>query len=307
VCAGSALPAQTAQTSQMPPATSASSITFTRDEIRLGRRPYSPPSETSLRVRTDLVEVRVVVRDAKGNPVAGLKQEDFTVLDNGKPQAISVFQAETSPVSATYETPSPAVDPPTETRPRPTGAPRFVALFFDDLNLGSGELIPVRKAAEQFITGGMGRVDQVGIFTSSGTVTLEFTTDPERALEALAELRSQSRNPNEGSGTCPRMIPYQAQLIHRESDTRAIDLALEQGVRDLCLQGLDRNMQVGIVKRRASEIVSVVEKSSRDTISAVTRLIEYMGERPGRRLLLLTSSGFLATPFQWRRRCGPKW
>jgi VWFA-related protein len=44
----------------------------------------------TIRVNTRLVEISVVVRDKNG-PVADLRKDDFTVLDNGKPQRIDVF------------------------------------------------------------------------------------------------------------------------------------------------------------------------------------------------------------------------
>ena len=48
-----------------------------------------------LRAESDLVLTNVVVRDAKtGQVVLGLKQSDFTVLENGKPQQISDFDFE---------------------------------------------------------------------------------------------------------------------------------------------------------------------------------------------------------------------
>jgi hypothetical protein len=43
-----------------------------------------------VRVNTRLVEVDVVVH-SKGEAVADLKQDDFTVLDNGKPQKVAAF------------------------------------------------------------------------------------------------------------------------------------------------------------------------------------------------------------------------
>ena len=43
-----------------------------------------------VRVNTRLVEVDVVVH-SKGAAVADLKQDDFTVLDNGKPQKVAAF------------------------------------------------------------------------------------------------------------------------------------------------------------------------------------------------------------------------
>src|SRR5437870_2207890 len=52
-----------------------------------------PPAEQdqTIKISTDLVEVRAVVTDRQGQIVNGLKQEDFQLLENGKPQAISFF------------------------------------------------------------------------------------------------------------------------------------------------------------------------------------------------------------------------
>src|ERR1019366_5190689 len=54
----------------------------------------APPFQ--IRVETNLVMVKVVVRDAKGRPVAGLRKEDFRLFDSGKPQDITGFAAETA-------------------------------------------------------------------------------------------------------------------------------------------------------------------------------------------------------------------
>src|SRR5579872_4997819 len=60
-----------------------------------------PPPNTpanagaAIHVRTNVVMVRVVVRDAKGNPVSGLARSDFHVFDNKKEQSITHFSAET--------------------------------------------------------------------------------------------------------------------------------------------------------------------------------------------------------------------
>ena len=53
-------------------------------------------SETTLKVDVKLVNVFVTVTDEHGAPVAGLKKEDFTLLEDGKPQTISVFDKESA-------------------------------------------------------------------------------------------------------------------------------------------------------------------------------------------------------------------
>jgi Ca-activated chloride channel homolog len=55
--------------------------------------------EPILRVQVDLQAVDVQVKDAGGNDVLGLSAQDFTVLENGKPQKIAFFDAGNHPVS----------------------------------------------------------------------------------------------------------------------------------------------------------------------------------------------------------------
>src|SRR5664279_505219 len=48
----------------------------------------------TFQVKVNLVEVRAVVRDAQGNAVGNLKQEDFLLFDDKKPQTITKFSVE---------------------------------------------------------------------------------------------------------------------------------------------------------------------------------------------------------------------
>src|SRR6476661_4100787 len=59
-----------------------------------GAKSEAPERQTSIRVTSELVLVNVVVRDKKGNLVRDLKKEDFTLLEDGKKQAISTFDFE---------------------------------------------------------------------------------------------------------------------------------------------------------------------------------------------------------------------
>jgi hypothetical protein len=53
-----------------------------------------PSSEYTFRSKTELVLVNVTVRDRNGNPVRDLKREDFTVLEDNKPQQVVSFDLE---------------------------------------------------------------------------------------------------------------------------------------------------------------------------------------------------------------------
>ncbi len=53
--------------------------------------PRSERDSISTEVTSNLVVVRVVVRDGDGKPVEGLRKEDFKLFDRGKEQAITQF------------------------------------------------------------------------------------------------------------------------------------------------------------------------------------------------------------------------
>jgi VWFA-related protein len=53
--------------------------------------------DTTIRSSTRLVQVSVVVLDNHGNPITGLTKDDLAVSDEGHPQSISIFTAETPP------------------------------------------------------------------------------------------------------------------------------------------------------------------------------------------------------------------
>ncbi|MEO8028448.1 MAG: hypothetical protein ABI823_18340 [Bryobacteraceae bacterium] len=53
--------------------------------------PLTSQDSPTIRVTTRMVQVNVIVRDKKGQPVSDLKKEDFTLLDQGKPRTVASF------------------------------------------------------------------------------------------------------------------------------------------------------------------------------------------------------------------------
>ena len=56
--------------------------------------PAQQTADYTFRVQSDLVLVNVTVRDRNGNFVPGLKPEDFTILEDNKPQKVVSFDVE---------------------------------------------------------------------------------------------------------------------------------------------------------------------------------------------------------------------
>src|SRR6185295_12291957 len=53
-----------------------------------------------IRAKVDLVEVAITVKGSSDKLIAGLTKDDFTILEDGRPQAISTFTADPVPLSA---------------------------------------------------------------------------------------------------------------------------------------------------------------------------------------------------------------
>src|ERR1700723_2672237 len=56
----------------------------------------SAPQKGTIRVQTNLVNVLTSVQDADGHPILDLPKESFQILEEGVPQEITRFEAETS-------------------------------------------------------------------------------------------------------------------------------------------------------------------------------------------------------------------
>src|SRR5215467_7827014 len=57
---------------------------------------WAQDSDTTLKVDVKLVNVFVTVTDDHGAPIANLKKEDFSLLEEGREQKISVFDRESA-------------------------------------------------------------------------------------------------------------------------------------------------------------------------------------------------------------------
>jgi VWFA-related protein len=261
------------------------------DEFKIASQPYVPQDPHAIRVQNTTVEVNVVVRDAHGKPISGLTKEDFEVYDQGKQQKISLFNAElahpvVAPAPAVAET---AAAPPP---PPPVIAPRYLGMYFDDQNMSAGQLVYVRKAAEAFVNKNMEETDRAAVFTSSETVTQQFTSDKRQILNALAKLLSHKHGDTVPG--CPVITPYQAyeiELFFNEHND-ATDLAVSEAL--ACHTCTDAPDCLRFVETRAATVLSLNQSFAQDSLGVLGDIIRYMGKMPGKRTLIMASAGFFS-------------
>jgi len=118
----------------------------------------------TFKATTQIVSVPATVLDGQGRLVPNLEQDEFTVLDNGKPQPITFFQNETQPFT--------------------------VVVMLDYSASMTSSLDLLRAAAEQFLLRMLPQdKGQVGAFSDKIEFSGEFTNDRDDLISALRDLQ----------------------------------------------------------------------------------------------------------------------
>ncbi len=257
----------------------------------------TPPT---FRVRVNLVLVRVVVRDGSGKVISNLKKEDFQLSDNRKPQVISTFSTET-PESHKVEptTPSPAPNPDANVSGDPAAIAalpqRFVAVVFDDTDMLIEDAVWVRNAATKLFAS-LAPTDRVGIYSTSGQVTQEFTQERESLQESLLRVVPRPLATANGMHDCPEISYYQADQIENKQDTQALLVATQDALD--CAYGGDPRFTAQAQALAAMTSQRVVASGDSQTEYVYRHLEDVMrrlAAMPGQRVMAFVSPGFIIT------------
>jgi len=184
---GLAQSAQPASPSQSVPAAQTGSVQVSN----------TPQGGYVLKMNGELVLTNVVPRDAKtGEVVLGLKQSDFTILENGKPQRIDTFDFETvdraTPLNeatvsglaiGTIGPGSKAV----VAKPEDLRNHRLIVMFFDLTSMQPEDLDRCVLAAQQFLKTKMQPADLVALVSLGDTLKVDqdFTADKQALINEV--------------------------------------------------------------------------------------------------------------------------
>jgi len=114
--------------------------------------PEANASSSTLRINSRSVLVDVVVTDKSGKPVTGLKQDAFTVSEQGKPQAIDFFEEHTAALATTAPQEMPKYPPDVFSNFSPFPQPAAVnVLLLDSLNTRMEDQAVVHQQALKFL------------------------------------------------------------------------------------------------------------------------------------------------------------
>jgi VWFA-related protein len=258
----------------------------------------SQPTHT-FRSSTALVEVDAIMLDKAGKFVPGLKAEDVTLLEDGKPQKIQQFYLVThdfgnapgAPVSefadvADYKT------------------HRLFVILFDETSLANDSLMRAKKGAEQFVREQMAEQDAGGVFVNNGMFRSLLTTDKTQLITGIHAAKPAFDNRQRLMMTFREFPP-----ISSENDAmRITDGAIEvtkQLAADACQNDpLDCRAEGGQaevenkIQQKAMLYIRQARTLTRQTMDNLELVAKQLGKLPGRKTVVFLTEGFYVDEYR---------
>jgi VWFA-related protein len=267
-------------------------------QIVAQQQPTAPQNQDVIRTNTELVQTGVTVVDSHGNFVNGLKQEQFELIVEGKPQTISFFEE----VEAGSDRERQVTLPSRETKDQPAERTsstsdshgRTIIFFIDDLHLSLDSLNRTRKMLAQFIDHEMIETDRVAIASPSDDIGFlqQFTDNKTVLRAAVARLTQKPYNVRDMSRETTPMTEYMALTIERKDDPGVFRFYVDECLKTAPQRYPVKACEVEVINR-ARLILLQAASVIVQTYASLERLMQTSALFPGRKLAFFISDGFL--------------
>jgi VWFA-related protein len=245
-----------------------------------------------VRVKSNLVNIDVMVKDKKGKYVSDLKAEDFTIFENGVPQKIEFFDAPLVGVTNRTSTPSTANSGATTQPAEPAGAPRnYVTLVVDSQTTDITNLKQVREGTIKYVREQITDGDVVALMSVTNGLQLlqPFTHDKEKLIAALENIGVRATSKTfEQKDIADNINSLREELkVGNEAPTTAITspAAGSSAARIMIM----RTVLAQFIKLRTALSL----QQSRPILAALAAICEGLRPIPGKKTLVLFSQGFV--------------
>jgi len=252
--------------------------------------PASPPAPV-FGTAVELVRVDVVVLDKEGRPVTGLTRDDFTVEEEGRPQAVTSFE----PVVVRGARPVPADEPPRlgAARLRAPSEGRCVLMFVDDIHLSPPVAERVRQSLRKFLETDVREGDWVTVVAPWQQLwwTARNGWEYRQLASVVGRLQAHGTGDTYADFGCVRGLEYGQMGIGGESAAVKGDRHASDGAPGRFEVVGDPNAPV-----QCGLAVAKVQQRTGVTLGGLQQALESLVKLRGHKSLVMISEGFLLLP-----------
>lgn len=243
--------------------------------------------EDVVKVKSNLVNIDVIVKDKKGKYVSDLKPEDFTITEDGKAQKIEFFDA---PI-VRIETRKPgetAAEAPATTGTSATPTRNYVALILDSQTTDFTNLKPVRDGAIKYVREQITDADAVSILSvTNGLQMLQpFTQDKTKLIASIEQLGSPDAKTFEQKEIAENIASLREFLNNNPSGG---EITTNAGGAAAARAMIAQHVLQQFIRLRTALSV----QQARPVLAALAAIAEGLRSIPGKKTVVLFSQGFV--------------
>jgi VWFA-related protein len=245
-----------------------------------------------VKVKSNLVNIDVIVKDKKGKYVPDLKAEDFTIFENGVQQKLEAFDA---PLAGSGKrgntTTTPAAGGPGEPTGPATSARNYVTLVLDSQTTDITNLKQVREGMLKYAREQLTDADVVALLSVTNTLNLiqQFTTDKNQLIAALEKLGAGNTAKTSETKDLSDNINALRQELNDAGAVAPSQVTSTAGGSAQARLMILRTMLAQFIKLRTALSI----QQSRPILAALAAICEGLRTIPGKKTLVLFSQGFV--------------
>jgi VWFA-related protein len=177
----------------------------------------SAPQQPTFRTGINFVRVDVIVTDRQGNPVTDLRQEDFDVTEDGKPQSIETFRLVKIDTATPIETTGRAIRTRNDEEVAAANEnSRIFVFFLDDYHVRLGTSMGARRPMAEFVQNQISPNDLLAVMyplTPLDAVTL--TRNHESVIRTLEKFEGRKFNYEPRNAIEEKYALYPTEVVER--------------------------------------------------------------------------------------------
>jgi VWFA-related protein len=257
---------------------------------------FAQESAPIFRTGTTLVEFTVVATDERGQPVTDLKQNEISIIQNGKPQPVAFFRFEGSAFGADapeakHEPIAPGIFT-NRTEYFPGPARNVTAIVIDTLNTLPEDQVAVKAQVMQYLRA-LAPNTRVALYALGSNLRIlhDFTDDLDALRARLAKQNIELNVQAIPADELARRLAQEAEHLNDAVDQYVEDEAEEQARADAERQAELEKMRGRLARGDEYFQEQLHMRRMNQTIASLEALGNHLSGIPGRKNLVWISGG----------------